>query len=332
VSSRLENSWLVRASHQTTEGNRCVDIFERPNGTFGFEEFRRDPEDMGAWTPTSFFSGHEYPSESDAVEAARRVVPWLGQLLDRGSGGTSAGPSEGRHELGRGDPYVPDELAYAGPEHLDESYIAGYDTKQKYDPSADVAALRERGLGARSTLIDMGCGTGTFPLAVAPHCRSVIAVDVSQPMLDHLAAGARKLGVDNIELVRAGFLTYEHHGDPVDFVFTRNALHQLPDFWKAFALTQVASTMSTGALLWLRDLIYAFEPAEVGSVMTGWFGAAADDPAEGYTSADLATHVRTEFSTFTWLLEPLLAHAGFRVLDTDIDRRRTYARYACMKV
>jgi hypothetical protein len=83
VSSRLDKSWLVRASHQTAEGNRCVDIFARPNGTFGFEEFRRDPEDMGAWTPTSFFSDHEYPSEPDAVEAACRVVPWLSQLLDR---------------------------------------------------------------------------------------------------------------------------------------------------------------------------------------------------------------------------------------------------------
>jgi len=27
--------------------DRCVDVFARPDGTFGFEEFRRDPEDMG---------------------------------------------------------------------------------------------------------------------------------------------------------------------------------------------------------------------------------------------------------------------------------------------
>jgi hypothetical protein len=41
--------------------------------------------------------------------------------------------------------------------------------------------------------------------------------------------------------------------------------------------------------------------------------------------------VRTEFSTFTWLLEPLLAHAGFDVVDAEVDRRRTYVRYACLK-
>jgi hypothetical protein len=82
MSSRLDKSWTVLDSHQTAQGNRCVDIFSRPNGTFGFEEFRKDPEDMGAWTPISYFSGREYPSEGDAVDAAQRALPWLGRLLD----------------------------------------------------------------------------------------------------------------------------------------------------------------------------------------------------------------------------------------------------------
>ena len=74
---------MVLASHQTDEGNRCVDVFSRPGGTFGFEEFRRDPEDMGAWTPVSYFSGREYPTEEDAVAEAIRSVAWLGPLLGR---------------------------------------------------------------------------------------------------------------------------------------------------------------------------------------------------------------------------------------------------------
>ena len=82
ISSRLDKSWSVLVSHQTTEGNRCVDIFSRPNGTFGFEEFRRDPEDRGDRTPISYFSGPEYTTESDATNAAVRAVSWLGPLLD----------------------------------------------------------------------------------------------------------------------------------------------------------------------------------------------------------------------------------------------------------
>jgi hypothetical protein len=83
VSSRLDKSWTVLASYQTSEANRCVDIFSRPDGTFGFEEFRRDPEDMGAWTPVAYFSSHEYPTADAALTLARDAVPWLAQVLDR---------------------------------------------------------------------------------------------------------------------------------------------------------------------------------------------------------------------------------------------------------
>ena len=51
-----------------------MDIFSRPDGTFGFEEFRRDPEDMGAWTPIAYYSGREFLSEADAIAAARAVA------------------------------------------------------------------------------------------------------------------------------------------------------------------------------------------------------------------------------------------------------------------
>lgn len=83
MSSRLEKSWTVLASHQTPEADRCVDVFSRPDGTFGFEEFRRDPEDLGAWTPISYYSRHEYPTADAARIAAQRAVPWLSSVLGR---------------------------------------------------------------------------------------------------------------------------------------------------------------------------------------------------------------------------------------------------------
>ncbi len=82
MSSRLDKSWIVLASHETGEANRCVDVFARPDGTFGFEEFRRDPEDMGAWTPVAYFSGDEYPTANEALSAAIEAVPWLGRVLN----------------------------------------------------------------------------------------------------------------------------------------------------------------------------------------------------------------------------------------------------------
>ncbi len=82
MSARLDPSWKVLASPSTRAVDRCVDIFARPDGTFGFEEFRRDPEDMGAWTPVAYFSEREFATEEEARSAARNAVPWLGEVLD----------------------------------------------------------------------------------------------------------------------------------------------------------------------------------------------------------------------------------------------------------
>ena len=36
---------LVLSSIETPDGGRCVDLFRTPDGSFGFEEYRRDAED-----------------------------------------------------------------------------------------------------------------------------------------------------------------------------------------------------------------------------------------------------------------------------------------------
>ena len=225
-----------------------------------------------------------------------------------------------------------DEFEHAGAEHLDSGYVAGYDLKAGFDPTEDVESLRCRGLDERSTVVDIGCGAGTFVLAVAPHCRRVIAVDVSGVMLSEVARRVKQNAIANVETVQAGFLTYEHSGAPADVVFTRNALHHLPDFWKALALTRLASIMAPAGVLWLRDLVYSFEPVEAGAALERWFDGATEDSMTGYTREELVEHVRAENSTFSWLLEPLITHAGLRIVGCEVDPSRTYARYECVKV
>jgi SAM-dependent methyltransferase len=136
-------------------------------------------------------------------------------------------------------------------------------------------------------------------------------------------------GWPGLECVRGGFLSYSPAG-PVDGVYTRNTLHQLPDFWKAIALRRIADMLRPGGVLRLRDLVYDFQPDEAETVFAGWFAAAATDPAAGYTAADYAEHIRTEHSTFRWLLEPMLAAAGLEVTDVSYERR-LYGTYTCVK-
>jgi hypothetical protein len=60
MSKRLDKSWVVLASLENPEANRCVDLFVRPDQTHGFEEFRRDPEDSGAWMQNSVQNFPDY--------------------------------------------------------------------------------------------------------------------------------------------------------------------------------------------------------------------------------------------------------------------------------
>jgi ubiquinone/menaquinone biosynthesis C-methylase UbiE len=224
-----------------------------------------------------------------------------------------------------------DEMAHAGPEHLDEAFIAGFDRKQGYpDPAADIAAFTARGLDGTSVVVDLGAGTGQFALAAAWHFGQVVAVDVSGAMLAAIREKAAGISapLPALEYAQAGFLSYSP-GRLVDGVFTRHALHQVPDFWKAVALTRIAGMLRPGGVLRLRDLVYDFQPDEAGEVFSGWLASAAADPSAGYTAADYAEHIRTEHSTFRWLLEPMLTAAGFEITDVAYHRR-LYAAYTCV--
>ena len=224
-----------------------------------------------------------------------------------------------------------DELAHAGPEHLDPAFVAGYDRKQGYpDPAEDLAAFAAHGLGATSAVVDLGAGAGQFALAAARQFGHVTAVDVSPAMLTALRERSAAAGLANLDCVRAGFLSYSHPGPPADGVYTRNALHQLPDFWKVLALDRIARILRPGGVLRLRDLIYDFRPADAERIFRDWFDNAAADPADGYTGEDYAEHIRTEFSTFRWLLEPMLAAAGFEIVTVEFERH-LYGAYTCIK-
>jgi SAM-dependent methyltransferase len=214
-----------------------------------------------------------------------------------------------------------DERAHAGPEHLEPGYVARYDAKTQADVEADLELLRRRGLGPQTTFVDLGAGTGVLAAAARPHCRRVVAVDPSPAMVAELRARG-------LEAVEAGFLTYAHEGEPPQLVHSRNALHHLPDFWKGIALARVHDLLAPGGTFVLRDLVYSFEPAEADGRLGAWFAGAAPSRDVGWTRAELEEHVRTEHSTYTWLLEPLLEHAGFEILEAE-QRGGAYATYVC---
>lgn len=232
-------------------------------------------------------------------------------------------------------PWMPDELAHAGAEHLDAAFVADYDRKQGDVPDVaaaeDLQVLQAHGVDRTSTVVDLGAGTGRFVVTVAPHVARVVAVDVSAPMLGRLEHRVADAGLTaEVSVVQAGLLSYEHGGAPADAVHCRNVLHQLPDAFKAIALARIARMLRPNGVLRLRDLVYDTTPDRFEELLAAWFAGAAEDPSIGYTAADLAEHVRTEHSTFTWLLEPMLEAAGFEIVDRSVGRG-VYAAYTCLR-
>jgi ubiquinone/menaquinone biosynthesis C-methylase UbiE len=222
------------------------------------------------------------------------------------------------------------EMIQVGTDYLSEHEVRAYDDRMA--AIRDVGAEARRilgllGLTADDSLLEIGTGTGAFARAASRHCRTVIAIDVSETMLGHAARRAREDGISNIEYVHAGFLGYEHQGDPLAAVVSQLALHHLPDAWKLVALKRLAGAVRTGGGLYLTDVVFPDE-AQLD------FPAYADRllgrmPAD--VRDEMAVHIRQEYSTFDWIMQGILRRAGFAVESAEMEGE-FLAHYLCCRV
>lgn len=207
-----------------------------------------------------------------------------------------------------------DDLKQVGLDFEDEAQVATYDARQGRSSEADRALLLELGMQAGTAMADIGCGTGILACEAARLGANVRAIDVSAAMLK--AAQARAEGLTNIAFERAGFLSFEVRGD-LDLVTTKNALHHLPDLWKAVALTRMRQALKLGGRLYIRDVAFNCTPDAIGETAEAWISFLARET--GYTREDGACHVREEHSTFGWILERMITETGFTLLSRTHD-------------
>jgi ubiquinone/menaquinone biosynthesis C-methylase UbiE len=225
------------------------------------------------------------------------------------------------------------EVASAGRENLDPAHAAEYDRKEDANADAELEVLRQLGLSESSEVVDLGAGTGQFALAAAPVSARVVAVDISPVMLTILKNRVREAGLENVDIVQSGFLTYEHQRNPADFLYSRFALHHLPDFWKSIALQRLRRITRPGGVFRLWDVVYNFSPGNAESQLEAWCATLPDDENEGgWTRADIEEHIRDEHSTFTWLLEPMMERSGFRIEEAEYSPDGIFARYVARAV
>ena len=67
---------VLESIHNPT-ADRCVDVFVRDDGTFGYEEYRRDHEESGAWYSLQRYSHQIFRTQDQAFKQAKATVQWL---------------------------------------------------------------------------------------------------------------------------------------------------------------------------------------------------------------------------------------------------------------
>jgi putative AdoMet-dependent methyltransferase len=178
-------------------------------------------------------------------------------------------------------------------------------------------------------VIDLGSGTGAFALHAADTCRTIYAVDVSGVMLEYCRMKAEKKGITNIVYCHSGLLTYEHRGEPADAAVCIAVLHHLPDFWKQVALTRCCGMLKPHGRLLLFDIVFPSGPASPQPEIDAWIQAIGT-VAGARLGQEAVTHVKSEYSTYDWIMEGLIRRSGFDISAAEYSNG-TQATYVCTK-
>jgi len=103
---------------------------------------------------------------------------------------------------------------------------------------------------------DLGAGTGFVTLALAPLVESVLAVDISPAMAQHLAARAASAGLGNIRTQVTDLRELRMPDASVDLIVSSYALHHLTDADKRVLAAAAAGWLRPGGRIVIADMMF----------------------------------------------------------------------------
>lgn len=106
-------------------------------------------------------------------------------------------------------------------------------------------------------VVDLGAGTGLLSLALAPHVKELIAVDISERMLERLDDAAAADGVHNVEPLVADLRRLPLDDESATLVVSNYAFHHLDDPGKELALAEARRILRPGGRLVICDMMFS---------------------------------------------------------------------------
>ena len=68
---------VVINSINNDDNNLCIDFFIRNNNTFGYQEYRKDPENMTEWYRIGNYDHKIFLTKDEAYQDAKKTIVWL---------------------------------------------------------------------------------------------------------------------------------------------------------------------------------------------------------------------------------------------------------------
>jgi putative AdoMet-dependent methyltransferase len=229
-------------------------------------------------------------------------------------------------------PWQYDETVQIGTDYQSEDEVRKYDQVMQRirNVENEAAEIAEAiAVSRRTTVWEIGTGTGECALRISRSCRHIFATDVSPTMLAYARQKADERKIANVTFETGGFLSGFQPETQVDAVVSQLALHHLPDFWKFRALGIISRKLWTGGRLYLKDVVF---PSLLDDY-DAYFKAVIDEVTSSggdEFAARIIRHVRSEFSTLDWILEGMLERNGLRVLRKN--RSGFWTAYTCEHV
>jgi cyclopropane fatty-acyl-phospholipid synthase-like methyltransferase len=108
------------------------------------------------------------------------------------------------------------------------------------------------------TFVDLGCGQGTLLIRAGAVAEKCIGVDISPRMCQIARGKADAAALSNVSVICATLSDWTAPPESIDVVWSRSAIHHLPDREKAALFRAIHQALRPGGRFLMEDLMFKF--------------------------------------------------------------------------